>query len=184
MGFEENIPQNYFELGYFPNLLTPHWEWVTVRGFDSVFEDMKIDLSSLCMHMLYLSCFKITGRDDPAKRGVERPYTRATSKVTPAVPVVSISPSTEVWEEPWGIRRTSRRTLWTFAANLGEEKKKEDRFNLFDVFTVLIFLFASLAWEFCRPLNLHISWDPFVSSEWYWSNHTEHLSCDSNERAA
>lgn len=106
MGFEENIPQNYFELGYFPNLLTPHWEWVTVRGFDSVFEDMKIDLSSLCMHMLYLSCFKITGRDDPAKRGVERPYTRATSKVTPAVPVVSISPSTEVWEEPWGIRRS------------------------------------------------------------------------------
>lgn len=57
--------------------------------------------------MLYLSCFKIMGRDDPAKRGVERPYTRATSKVTPAVPVVSVSPSAEVWEEPWGIRRTS-----------------------------------------------------------------------------
>lgn len=75
------------------------------------------------MLMLYLSCFKITGRDDPAKRGVERPYTRAPSKVIPAVPVVSILPSAEVWEEPWGIQHTSRRTLWTFAANLGEEKR-------------------------------------------------------------
>lgn len=142
---------------------------------------MKIDLCSFCMHVLCLSCFKITGRDDPAKRGVERPYTRVTSKVTPAVPMVSISPSAEVWEEPWGFGRTSQRTLWIFAANLGEE---QDRFNLFEVFTVLIFLFTSLAWEFWQPLNLHISSDSFVSSEWYWSNHTEHLSWNSSECAA
>ncbi|GAB1285151.1 Dedicator of cytokinesis protein 10 [Apodemus speciosus] len=39
----------------------------------------------------------ITGRDDPAKCGVERPYTtRVTSKGVTAVPVVSISPSAEI----------------------------------------------------------------------------------------
>ncbi|XP_038195139.1 dedicator of cytokinesis protein 10 isoform X2 [Arvicola amphibius] len=55
----------------------------------SHYKDMLSELSAIMNE-------QITGREDPAKRGVERPYTRATSKVTPAVPLVSISPSTEV----------------------------------------------------------------------------------------
>nr|XP_048315315.1 dedicator of cytokinesis protein 10 [Myodes glareolus] len=55
----------------------------------SHYKDMLSELSAIMNE-------QIMGRDDPAKRGVERPYTRATSKVTPAVPVVSISPSAEV----------------------------------------------------------------------------------------
>ncbi|XP_005082569.2 dedicator of cytokinesis protein 10 isoform X10 [Mesocricetus auratus] len=55
----------------------------------SHYKDMLSELSAIMNE-------QITGRDDPAKRGVERPYTRITSKVTPAVPMVSISPSAEV----------------------------------------------------------------------------------------
>lgn len=56
----------------------------------SHYKDMLSELSAIMNE-------QITGRDDPAKCGVERPYTtRVTSKGTAAVPVVSISSSAEV----------------------------------------------------------------------------------------
>ncbi|KAL1771152.1 hypothetical protein HispidOSU_031698 [Sigmodon hispidus] len=55
----------------------------------SHYKDMLSELSAIMNE-------QIMGRDDPTKHGVERPYIRVTSKVTPAVPTVSISPSAEV----------------------------------------------------------------------------------------
>lgn len=55
------------------------------------------------MHDHLLRCvlfyFKITDKEDPARRGAERTCTPVISKAAAAPPTVSVSPSAEVWEE-------------------------------------------------------------------------------------
>nr|XP_008517324.1 PREDICTED: dedicator of cytokinesis protein 10 [Equus przewalskii] len=55
----------------------------------SHYKDMLGELSTIMNE-------QIMCRDDPSRRGVERTCTRIISKVTPAVPTVSVSTSTDV----------------------------------------------------------------------------------------
>lgn len=96
----------------------------------------------LCSFRCVAFCpVKILYRDDQSKRGVERTCSRVISKTTPAAPTVLVSPSAEVWRNVCSIRHTSQRTFWICSSSL-EEK---NRFNLFEVFMMLIFFFFYLA---------------------------------------
>lgn len=109
------------------------------------------------MHCV-LSCLKITYRDDPSKRGVERTCTRVINKAAPSLPTVSVSPSGEVWEV-----RSDGHSSFKGTLNLQLiSGKRKITFNLFEVFMVVFVLFfTSLAWEFCQSPDLHISYNFF-----------------------
>ena len=153
-GLQRKYPSELLWLGYFPNLLTPHWEWVTVQGVNSVFEDMKIDL----FYFIFICCIC------PALRLRAGTTQQSADWSDPTRVQLARWPRLCLWSPSHPVLKSERSPGGSNAPlrELSEllqliSGKKKDRFNLFDVFTVLIFLFASLAWEFCQPLNLHFS---------------------------